>query len=208
MVDGSGNGYLKAVCDYVHLNPARAKLLAGETWLKNYRRSSRPEYLKPPGKRWAWLRVDRLLGEYRIGQDNAAGRRWLEAELEERRQSEAGADYKTIRRGWCFGEQAFREGLLEQMSQRMGAEHYGPERLETGIEKAERIIRTELKRRGWPEGDLAKRAKGDLGKVNLAGRLREETTVTVKWIAERLQMGTPGYVNNRLYRWRKGMLPK
>ena len=27
IVDGSGNGYLKTVCDYVHLNPARAKLV-------------------------------------------------------------------------------------------------------------------------------------------------------------------------------------
>src|SRR5882672_10960879 len=28
IVDGSGNGYLKSVCDYVHLNPVRARLLA------------------------------------------------------------------------------------------------------------------------------------------------------------------------------------
>src|SRR6058998_1221883 len=27
IVDGSGSGYLKSVCDYVHLNPVRAKLL-------------------------------------------------------------------------------------------------------------------------------------------------------------------------------------
>src|SRR6184192_1365000 len=27
IVEGSGNGYLKIVCDYVHLNPVRAKLL-------------------------------------------------------------------------------------------------------------------------------------------------------------------------------------
>ena len=27
IVEGSGNGYLKTVCDYVHLNPARAKVL-------------------------------------------------------------------------------------------------------------------------------------------------------------------------------------
>ena len=27
IVDGSGNGYLRTVCDYVHLNPVRAKLL-------------------------------------------------------------------------------------------------------------------------------------------------------------------------------------
>jgi REP element-mobilizing transposase RayT len=30
IVDGSGTGYLKTVCDYVHLNPARAKLLGLE----------------------------------------------------------------------------------------------------------------------------------------------------------------------------------
>jgi hypothetical protein len=28
--EGSGNGYLKAACDYVHLNPARAHLLGKE----------------------------------------------------------------------------------------------------------------------------------------------------------------------------------
>ena len=27
LVDGSDAGYLKTVCDYVHLNPVRAKLL-------------------------------------------------------------------------------------------------------------------------------------------------------------------------------------
>jgi hypothetical protein len=30
VVDGSGNGYLKTVCDNVHLNPVRAKVLAAE----------------------------------------------------------------------------------------------------------------------------------------------------------------------------------
>ena len=63
LVDGSGNGYLQTVCDYVHLNPARAKLLQPLESLRGYRWSSWPEYLKRPGQRWAWLRVDRLLGE-------------------------------------------------------------------------------------------------------------------------------------------------
>jgi REP element-mobilizing transposase RayT len=30
LVEGGGGGYLKTVCDYVHLNPARAKLLGAE----------------------------------------------------------------------------------------------------------------------------------------------------------------------------------
>jgi len=203
VVDGSGNGYLKAVCDYVHLNPARAKLLKPEQALRLYRWSSWPEYLKAPGKRWPWLRVERLLGEYRIPKDSVAGRRELERAVEERRAAESEADYKAIRRGWCFGEKAFRQELLEQMSERLGAEHYGAERLESAEAKAEGIIAAELRRRKWDEVELSQRAKGDLGKVVLAVRLRAETTVSVAWIAERLQMGAPGYVHLLLYRRRK-----
>jgi putative transposase len=77
IVDGSGNGYLKTVCDYVHLNPARAKLLSPDQALREYRWSSWPAYLTPPGQRPDWLRVERLLGEYGLPADSAAGRRQL-----------------------------------------------------------------------------------------------------------------------------------
>ncbi len=59
-VDGSGNGYLKAVCDYVHLNPVRAGLIAPEQPLESYRWSSYPLYLEGASKRPKWLRVDAL----------------------------------------------------------------------------------------------------------------------------------------------------
>jgi REP element-mobilizing transposase RayT len=36
LVDGNGDGYLKTVCDYVHLNPVRAKLLGTEDRLAAY----------------------------------------------------------------------------------------------------------------------------------------------------------------------------
>ncbi len=42
-----------------------------------------------------------------------------------RRQSggaEEDEEFKPIRRGWCLGEEKFREELLTQMSERMGAE--------------------------------------------------------------------------------------
>ena len=50
---------------------------------------------------------------------------------------------------------------------------------------------------------MEQRAKGDAEKVAMAVRLRAETAVTVRWIAERLRMGSPGYVNHLLYRRRK-----
>jgi putative transposase len=203
IVDGSGSGYLKAVCDYVHLNPSRAKLIKVDQPLRAYSWSSWPQYLKSPGKRPAWLRVDRLSGEMKISKDSSAGRRELERLVEARRRGEEGEMYKAIRRGWCFGDKTFKEELLGQMEEKMGAEHYGLERQETAEVRAEVIIAEELRRRRWREEDLGHRAKGDAGKVALAKRLREETVMTVRWIAERLQMGAPGYVNHLLYQKRK-----
>jgi hypothetical protein len=71
----------------------------------------------------------------------------------------------------------------------------------------ERTVGEALQRRRRQEAGLTKRAKGDVGKVKLADRLRTETVMTVKWFAERLQMGTAGYVNNRMYRWRNDTMP-
>jgi hypothetical protein len=105
-----------------------------------------------------------------------------------------------------LGEETFRKELLAQMTERIGVEHYGAERLETDQAKAERIVQEELAARRWQESDLTQRAKGDLGKVQIAGRLRAETVMSVKWITVRLGVGTAGYLNNRLYRWRKGTL--
>lgn len=203
IVDGSSSGYLRTVCEYVHLNAARAKLLRSDQALREYRWSSWPAYLRSPGKRPGWLRVDRVLGEMGIPRDSAAGRRELERVMEARREAEAEASYQAIRRGWFFGEKALKKELLGQMSERMGAEHYGEERQESQVEKAERVVGEELRRRRWTETTLGKRSKGEWEKVKIAVRLRQETLVTVAWIAERLQMGSVANVNTLLYRWRQ-----
>jgi hypothetical protein len=45
-------------------------------------------------------------------------------------------------------------------------------------------------RRGWPESELATRRRSDPGKLASAARLRSETTLPIKWITGRRQMGT------------------
>src|SRR5271163_3642115 len=50
IVDGSGDGYLRTVCNYVHLNPVRAKLLPPAGQVRDYEWSSWPDYLKPPAQ--------------------------------------------------------------------------------------------------------------------------------------------------------------
>jgi REP element-mobilizing transposase RayT len=199
IVDGSGNGYLRTVCDYVHLNPVRAKLLTPAQSLRDFRWSSYGGYLQPPGKRAPWLRVDRLLGEMGIPQDSVAGRRQFESNMEQRRSQETGQPWKGLERGWCLGDETFRQELLAQAEGKFGVNHYADQRQESSEEKAGRIVAEELRRLGWKQGELEKRLKADPAKVRIARRLRGETTVTLKWIAERLRMGSWSYVANNLY---------
>jgi len=82
------------------------------------------------------------------------------------------------------------------MSGRIGTHHGGSERQETAGAKAERILTEELTRRGWNAAALKRRRKQDAGKIQMAQRLRSETTMTWGWIAAHLEMGTAGYAAN------------
>ncbi len=203
IVDGSGTGYLKTVCDYVHLNPVRARLLRPTEPLESYLWSSYGQYLKAPGQRVGWLRTDRLLGEWGIAKDSPAGRKHFAQCLEHRRrQEDPKSDCKAVERGWFLGDQKFKEQLLAQMHEKRG-DHYGPELREADRVHAEGLLRAELSRRGWTEGELSRRRKGDPGKVELASLLRAHTTMTLKWIAQRLQMGAWTHVSNCLVQLRR-----
>jgi putative transposase len=194
VVDGSGNGYLKTACDYVHLNPAGAKLLTAEQPLSEFRWSSYPAYLGAPSGRPVWLRVDRLLGEWGIPKDRAAGRRAFGERMEGRRQEGSAKEFKPLERGWCLGDEQFRRELLEQVSTRPGPSHFGEAVQEAEVVQAERWMVEALKRMSWSEEQLRGRRKGDPKKVELARELRSRTTMPLGWIAERLCMGSRGYL--------------
>ena len=200
MVAGSGNGYLRSVCDYVHLNPVRAKLLRPEQRLLEYPWSSFGLYLAARPHRPQWLRVDRLLGEHGIQEDSGAGRRLFERRMEARR-AEAGQEgqWKPIERGWCFGPAQFKAWLLEQIEGKLGEHHSGKMRQESAEAKAERIVRQELQRLKWSEADLTARRKGDPAKVELAARLRRDTTLSLRPIAQLLHTGAWRSLNHKLY---------
>ncbi len=151
IVHGSGKGYLRTVCEHVHLNPERAKLLQPQQPLRDYRWSSWPAYVPPPGKRPAWLRVERVLGELGIPKDTVAGRRGLERVIEWRRGRRQWRATKPFDGDGFSGGKAFKKQLLAQMSERLGPEHYGEERQASQEEKAEQVVAEELRRRQWKE---------------------------------------------------------
>src|ERR1022692_885819 len=105
----------------------------------------------------------------------------------------AGAVYHVL---WSLGEKQFKQELLEQMEGRVGPHHTLPERQESEEAGAERLVGEELRRLGGKEEELRIRRKGDRDKAALARRLRAETPLTWRWIAERLSMGAAGSAAN------------
>ena len=202
VVEGDGSGYLKTVCDYVHLNPVRAKLVRPEERLLSYPWSSLGWYLAVPGHRPGWLRADRLLGEHGIGRDTAEGRLEFERRMEARRLAEADEEtLKGLRRGWCFGSAGFRQRMLEEIEKLEGESVGGGLREETATNKAERIVAEELKRLQWTEQDLGRRRKSDPGKLRIAARLRRETILSLQSIARRVGLGSSKSANAKLHTW-------
>jgi putative transposase len=201
LVEGSGNGYLRTACDYVHLNPVRARLLKPEDRLLAYPWSSFGYYLAASEHRPQWLRVDRLLAEHGIGEDTSAGRQQFEQRMEARRLDPATEEaLDVLRGGWSIGSETFRQEQLIRMEGKLGEHHAGELRHETAQVKGERIIAEELQRLGWSESDLVMRRKNDRGKLAIATRLRRETTLSIKIIAARVHLGTSNTANARLHR--------
>jgi hypothetical protein len=138
--------------------------------------------------------VDRLLGEWGIPKDSAAGRQVFEERMEWRRRGELDGEFKALERGWCLGGEEFRQELLAQVEERPGPSHFGEAVQEAAEVRAERAVLEALQRLGWNEADLKRRLKGDQGKIAIARELRSKTTMPLAWIARRLSMGSRGHL--------------
>ena len=214
-------GYLGTVLDYVHLNPVRAGIVGGRSSksLLDYRWSSLTgAYLCSPRKRPKWAHVEMAFPLFGL-KDNAAGRRGFLERLELRVQEESARScgartpegqslQSTLRRGWYFGSQAFRERLLALLPKTDAdvrtdqGQHYEGAVLmrDAAEEKAERIFIRELRAAGLTEKALRERPRSEPVKWQIARTMRTETTVSLGWIARRLDLGSASNVCHKMRR--------
>ena len=203
VVDDVGEGYLRRVCDYTHLNPVRAGIVGPEEALESYCWSSYPMYLTSGRERPAWIRVDRLMGEHGVRRDTAAGRREFARRTEFQRDEEDAELRRTMARGWRFGSEDFLERLAERMTSAPGENHEARQAKESLEVRARKMVDEQLRRRKLSRKDLSVLRKGDRVKIRLAEKLHRETPMTLRWIAEELKMGSWRYVSFLLYQERK-----
>jgi hypothetical protein len=203
VVDGVGGDYFSTVGSYIHLNPARAKLFdrkAGK--LTDYRWSSYPLYFRP-SKRPDWLAVDRMLGAMGLADGRGgreAFRRTMQKRVLEIAYSETphdlDAQWADIRRGWCFGDDAFRDEMMGRLDGVIGGSgkrgsFSGEEARLHDEREALRLLNEGLALLGIESAELGNMRKNATEKQVLAWYLRSRTIVSNQWITEHLHCGHP-----------------
>ena len=198
MVDGQDEGYFEVVSTYIHLNPARAKLIESGERLKRYRWSSYPWYLNRGGKRPGWLCTDRVMGNLGLGAKEVKGYEvYLEGralELASRAgRKELEEEWKGLRRGWYVGGKSFGEKLQDHleavMKGRRRESYSGEARAAHDEAGAEKELKRAMRVLKLNESSLKQWPKSAPEKVVLAWWLRRRTTVSLRWVSERLGMG-------------------
>jgi len=210
--------YLTTLIDYIHLNPVRAGLVDGvETSLAEYPWSSVAlAYRHPRTKRPGWVAVEEgldLLGE----KDTARGRRryierldqWAVAEERERAgliEKEGQSLQSTLRRGWYWGSEAFREKLVatagKQVSQARDRELRSSGLFKSHDQNGVEAILEDAKRHfGVSIEAMARGGYRDLRRVALAWALFRKTTIRQGAIAEMLGLKSAANVSQRIKRF-------
>ncbi len=199
VVDGQEDGYFGVVSTYIHLNPARAKLIRiGGERLGKYVWSSYPLYLAGPGRRPGWLVTRRVMGNLGLTAQDAEGyEAYLEGRVLElgRRagREELNRQWMQIRRGWYLGGEGFRgrqsKALKPALARGRAGSYSGEAKRAHGEAEAQRLAAAGMAALRLEARELQRRPKNLPEKQALAWWLRQRTTVGRRWISERLGMG-------------------
>ncbi len=105
------------------------------------------------------------------------------------------AVYSSLRRGWLFGSEHFREKLLRMLAKRptrieKANGYHGPQLNDFAEKRARALIQAALEHFGTDLATLRRARKGDWRKGLLAAMIQKETTMRLDWITEQLNMGT------------------
>ncbi len=224
LVEPGGN-YFRRVIDYVHLNPVRAGLASLEYGIHLYpwcslrlllnSRESRPNWLEAnavfsalgledtPNGRLAYRdRLERIVRQEGPGR---AGR--VDAETTPAESLQA-----TIRRGWYFGSEKFKERMLDLMGclpehsrKKIEDGYYGEQPRDHSIKQAGKIIDSCCGILGISFEELRSRKRNNPEKVLLGEIIASRTTVSLDWLRTELCLGSRCYASRLINQQRRSL---
>ncbi len=225
LVEPGGN-YFRRVIDYVHLNPVRAGLASLEYGIHLYPWCSLRLLLNSCENRPNWLDSNAVFSALGL-EDTPAGRlayhHNLERIIRQEGVSRAGrVDAKstpgeslqaTIRRGWYFGSEQFKERMLDLMGrlpdhtrQKIEDGYYGDQPRDHGINEARNIIASSCGLWGISFEELRSRKRNNPEKVFLSEIIASQTSVSLDWLRAELSLGSRGYASRLINQQRRILL--
>jgi hypothetical protein len=113
-----------------------------------------------------------------------------------------------IRRGWYLGDDGFRGRMLKHVKQTLEKGRWGTysgaAKREHGEAEAERLLARGMEELSVGWAALDRGAKGMAVKQALAWWISERTTVSRRWVSERLSMGDESRVTQAIRRMKAG----
>ena len=209
LVDDSGGGYLETLMDYVHLNPVRAGLVSIDSakGLLDYRWSSLAQgYGVYASQRPTWLAVPEGLELFGY-RDQARDRRKFVERLELRAREDGGRVegphlglQNTLRRGWYWGGQEFREKMLKLARRASSNRNYRSSTLgrEQDRKEAEFWIRKAAEHFGISEDAVPEATRSV--RLAAAWALHRKTNQSQRWIADALGFHSAANVSQQVRR--------
>jgi putative transposase len=217
----SGHDYLGELFNYVHLNPARAGMVEmgkGKGLLDFGWSSLSRGYAVAPSQRPRWLETATGFEVSGVS-DTVAGRRTMIRRLERRMCEEAPSRCgwseregqtlnSTLKRGWYWGSENFREKLLGQLERQIAKaqnRNYRSSEQNKAHDEAEakRLLGLGMEALGLRDSDIRNPMRGDLRRVAIAKVLDSRTTVSQTWIAQKLNMKSAANVSQQVRRFSK-----
>ena len=198
IIDDTEPEYFRRVSEYIHLNPAAAKLVPSGK-LAKYPWSSYRYYLAVPSKRPKWLDVQSVFSASGISGDTAVSRRKysLYMDIKHRELLEEDADTlldesREMERGWVHGDKMFKKCLQADLRKRsidMSCLLDKSQKEDMAGVAAEAVILKCLKYFGIKQNELGRLPKSDDRKQLIAGLIRYNYPVKAQWVSEQLYMG-------------------
>ncbi len=191
--------YFRTVSSYIHLNPFRAHLcgVGFEQNLESYEWSSYPAYIGAC-ERPKWLSCSRVYRTHGLPSEGSAAMKGYQAILNKRMRgagdpaelAQEEEILKQIRRGWYLGDEKFRDHLVDQLGESAEGDNLrGEVRRLHNEQGAESLLGEVLKNLQLSEELLLGLKPTVLQKQATAWVLHKNTSMTIQWIAGRLNMG-------------------
>jgi hypothetical protein len=195
---------LGAVCDYIHLNPVRAELMAA-TQLATYRHGSY-WYMQHPTQRRPCMRFAAPLHAAGELSDSVAGRRSYQSYLEwQAAEGPAGKTraYVNLSRGWALGSREFKTSLVQDHKvaalsrawETAGAREIHELKWAYLLGIALRALQKK------PE-DLITSRKSAPWKLAIASWLKARSQASNPWLAQQLRLGARTGASRNIARYR------